>query len=225
MMEWSYFYDKYSEWSKSKLKSCISLLKDIDSGSELADVVADIDDDTCKVLLIQKALEFQVAFEPDDFETLDGEIPSELFVRLAQNGNISFGTSEEVAQVLENIYDKAGSDVLYQRAVKSGIRFTHEPLKMIGRCDETYDSASPESHPRGCGCLCALFGIGLLFDGSNHKETDPSAKKDNGRCSGNCADCPPHYGYRFGIWYYGHGHQHGCQRGGNGGATGKCRRD
>ena len=28
-----------------------------------------------------------------------------------------------------------------------------------------------------------------------------------------------------GRWYYGHGHQHGCQRGGNGGASGKCYRD
>lgn len=30
-----------------------------------------------------------------------------------------------------------------------------------------------------------------------------------------CANCPPHYGYRYGRWYYGHGHIYGCQRGGN----------
>ena len=50
-------------------------------------------------------------------------------------------------------------------------------------------------------------------------------KKDTGHCDGDCANCPPHYGYRYGRWYYGHAHQHGCQRGGNGGASGKCYRD
>lgn len=29
------------------------------------------------------------------------------------------------------------------------------------------------------------------------------------------ANCPPHYGYRYGRWYYGKGHQYGCEFGGN----------
>ena len=45
------------------------------------------------------------------------------------------------------------------------------------------------------------------------------------RCDGNCDSCPPHYGYRHGRWYYGHGHRHSCQRGGNGGYTGRTLRD
>ena len=49
-------------------------------------------------------------------------------------------------------------------------------------------------------------------------------KKDSGRCDGDCNHCPAHYGYRHGRWYYGHGHQHGCERHGNGGASGRtCR--
>ncbi len=40
-------------------------------------------------------------------------------------------------------------------------------------------------------------------------------KKHSGKCDGNCANCPPHYGYRYGRWYYGHGHMHGCEFGGN----------
>ena len=43
--------------------------------------------------------------------------------------------------------------------------------------------------------------------------------------NGDCTNCPAHYGYRYGRWYYGHGHQHGCQRGGNGGASGRTYRD
>ena len=49
--------------------------------------------------------------------------------------------------------------------------------------------------------------------------------RDSGKCNGDCDNCPPHYGYRYGRWYYGHGHQHGCERGGNGGASGRTYRD
>ena len=77
--------------------------------------------------------------------------------------------------------------------------------------------------------------LGAWFDSSSSSSSSSSnsssfwstssKKKDNGRCDGDCSNCPAHYGYRYGRWYYGHGHQHGCQRGGNGGASGKCHRD
>ena len=40
-------------------------------------------------------------------------------------------------------------------------------------------------------------------------------KKHDGHCDDDCANCPPHYGYRYGRWYYGKGHQYGCEFGGN----------
>ena len=46
----------------------------------------------------------------------------------------------------------------------------------------------------------------------------PSKKRSNGRCNGDCANCPPHYGYRYGRWYYGHDHIEGCEFGGNKGS-------
>ncbi|MEE0203639.1 hypothetical protein [Gallintestinimicrobium sp.] len=49
--------------------------------------------------------------------------------------------------------------------------------------------------------------------------------KSTGRCTGDCTHCPPHYGYRYGRWYYGHGHTHGCEFCGNGGCSGKCNID
>ena len=42
-----------------------------------------------------------------------------------------------------------------------------------------------------------------------------SKKKHSGKCDGDCANCPPHYGYRYGRWYYGHSHSEGCVFGGN----------
>lgn len=40
-------------------------------------------------------------------------------------------------------------------------------------------------------------------------------KKHSKRCDGDCANCPAHYGYRYGRWYYGHSHTEGCEFGGN----------
>lgn len=48
---------------------------------------------------------------------------------------------------------------------------------------------------------------------SSYSSSKP--KKHNGKCDGDCANCPPHYGYRYGRWYYGHSHTEGCEFGGN----------
>ena len=44
---------------------------------------------------------------------------------------------------------------------------------------------------------------------------DSDDEKHSGKCDGDCANCPPHYGYRYGRWYYGHSHTEGCEFGGN----------
>ena len=44
---------------------------------------------------------------------------------------------------------------------------------------------------------------------------DQKPKKHSGKCDGDCKNCPPHYGYRYGRWYYGHSHSEGCEFGGN----------
>lgn len=41
------------------------------------------------------------------------------------------------------------------------------------------------------------------------------SEKHSGKCDGDCKNCPPHYGYRYGRWYYGHSHTEGCEFGGN----------
>ena len=143
MMEWAYFYDKYSELSDSKLKSYISLLEDIDSGEELVNAVVDIENKDIKALLVRKAMEFNVEFTQDDFYSLDGEIPTDLYVKLAREGNITFGTNDEVAQTLASIFDDAANEALYKRAIKSGVKFTQEQLEWIGK-DEDEEEITDE---------------------------------------------------------------------------------
>ena len=77
-----------------------------------------------------------------------------------------------------------------------------------------WDEPTPEPAPPKLGFFGTLFAV-LAGLGSVSKS---SPKKHNGRCNGDCANCPPHYGYRYGRWYYGHDHVHGCEFGGNKGS-------
>lgn len=60
--------------------------------------------------------------------------------------------------------------------------------------------------------LGLVLGVGSILD--------KTRLPHHGRCNGDCANCPPHYGYRYGKWYYGHDHTHGCEFGGNKGGGG-----
>lgn len=71
----------------------------------------------------------------------------------------------------------------------------------------------------------ASAGMFAMLLGAQMLSGSGSKTRDSRYCNGDCDNCPPHYGYRYGRWYYGHGHQGGCERGGNGGASGRTYRD
>lgn len=57
------------------------------------------------------------------------------------------------------------------------------------------------------GSIALALGVFSLMDSHT--------RRHSGHCNGDCAHCPPHYGYRYGRWYYGRGHISGCEFGGN----------
>ena len=155
-----------------------------------------------------------------------------------------FGPSHEVIDVIECLPTSEMEDLLYKKAVAAGVEFTEEEKLSMRNLGEIISDAinnmpsdeEIEEFGKNVQVLCDQldaiqnppkrklgFGAGLfavlagLFSGSG--------KKHSHHCTGNCASCPPHYGYRYGRWYYGHGHQWGCELGGNGGASGRTSRD
>ena len=69
----------------------------------------------------------------------------------------------------------------------------------------------PAPRKKGLGFFGTLFAILAAFGSAGGSKK----KGHNGRCNGDCANCPSHYGYRYGRWYYGHDHVYGCEFGGN----------
>ena len=285
-MIWDDFYDRYSDWSESRIKTRISSLEDIGAGEDVVDVCLNLSDEKLKDQLIRKAMKFGVRFTHDDFMNIDGEISEELFEEVAHYAGFSienpffnendfdwdefyasctdlpedmvqrciprikmFGDSDEVTEAVLSLSYPA-DDALYERAVACGVKFTEDQLENMGRQEfsivrdiKTFNNISDEemnefaervriaeeqvgeyieqtenpkkrksSVGKAIG-LGALFGLlGGLFG---------TKKKHHGHCDGDCANCPPHYGYRYGRWYYGHGHNYGCVFGGNKGGGGK----
>ena len=286
-MMWSDFYDNYTEWSESTIRSRISSLEDMGNGEEVVDVVIDLPSDKLKAQLIRKAIRLKVLFTHDDFMNLDGELSGELYKELAAYSGFdasnpyldednlewddfyseyydwsetdtlrrigklkSFGSSEEVCEVVCGMPNSECEEALYQKAISAGVKFTDEELEEMGQIEidvkgfldnlitdediaqveknvavlcEELDQLDPANQPKpkknGLGFFGTLFAILGAFAGTANK------KSKSHHCDGDCANCPPHYGYRYGRWYYGHGHQYGCQRGGNGGASGRTYRD
>ena len=161
----------------------------------------------------------------------------------------TIGTPEDVSLAVWSMNDPACKEALYSKALSLGAAFSDDDLKRMGKLAPDTESPEvkaftesvhnltrnvenlieraehveipelPKRRRRGFGILGAVLGFAAAFAGAEKRS------RTSRRCDGDCAHCPAHYGYRHGRWYYGHGHMHGCERGGNGGATGRTMRN
>ena len=191
-MTWNEYYSRLYDWAESTQIRRISDIDDFSNaeGSEVVEAANSFLDDAAATRLVKKALAGGVRF-----------------------------TAEDVVDVLENLKE----DCIPTLVFSATTRYTPEQVEYVGDflSDADYrrlcreDSApcgKPAAKKRKAqnpGCLAALF-IALLRAPKNN----PS-RKHSGRCEGDCSKCPPHYGYRYGRWYYGHDHSEGCEFGGN----------
>ncbi|WP_343286582.1 hypothetical protein, partial [Flavonifractor sp. An82] len=123
----------------------------------------------------------------------------------------------------EAVHHSSGGDAP-SSAVKlhflSGVRNSFQRISRRAKIDVFDDEPTGYEQPEqiqyilpkkkkvGLFTALAAFAAGSVLAGRGRKKHD-------GHCDGDCANCPPHYGYRYGRWYYGKGHQYGCEFGGN----------
>lgn len=201
-MTWDDYYERFYDWAESTQISRISSLTDFGSSTEITEIAQQFFDEKIASRLIKKAISAQVSFSPDEVVELMDYVDSETSELLLKTCNGTF--SKEQFETLSDYC--ADDEILEALAKKSGIRIDLDD-------NEPYDDVYEEQPqpPKKHGLFGLLFAIGALA-GNEKKHTH------NGRCNGDCAHCPPHYGYRYGRWYYGHDHVHGCECGGNRGS-------
>ena len=209
-MDWDTYYEKFYDWATSTQIKKMSSLTSFGTSAEVAEVAQEYMDEKAASRLIKKAVAYDVQFTPDEIYDLSGCCDTTAMNELLKSAKCTF-TQEQ----LEDLWDAADDEVLELVAKRNRVTvFADDEIEETSVVDEA-DFDEPERKEPKLGFFSKLglaLAVGSLLD--------KKSQSHHGRCTGDCANCPPHYGYRYGRWYYGHDHTHGCEFGGNKGGGG-----
>lgn len=211
-ISWKSYYDKFYDWEESTQKNYSNRLSGFGPAEEVWEIAQEFafSDEKFASIFIQRALDAGVRFTPEQVLEMAINIEKHILSRAAELSSIPFQRED-----LEEIYILIDDKSFERISARSKIDiFADEEAEDPEAFDDEETILPPARSPGLLTTLLAAFA----FRGSGRK-------RDSGRCDGDCAHYPPHYGYRYGRWYYGHGHDLGCELCGNGGCNGKCTRD
>jgi len=211
-MSWDEYYAGFYDWSLSTQKSYSYRLTDYGDAEEVFEIVNEFAfyDSKFATRFVEKALAAGVRFLPEHILEMTILIDKPVLSEAAESVSGTFDREqlEEIHMLIEDssfnrIANKAKIDIFAD----------DEPEEEEAEYDEP-EYYEPAPQKKGFGLFGTLFAILAAFGSVSSSKK----KGHNGRCNGDCANCPPHYGYRYGRWYYGHDHVHGCEFGGNRGS-------
>jgi hypothetical protein len=201
-MEWDEYYEKFYDWANSTQISRISKLTSYGSADEICEVAIELCDEVAATRLIKRAVAAGVIFSADQIVELMDVLNED-----GMNCVIAASTCTFTREQLDDLCCAVSEDVLETAADRSGVNYNEDDGELESEEIEDDFFREPQSEVGFFGKLAICLGVASILDKGH--------KKRIGRCNGDCAHCPPHYGYRYGRWYYGHHHQHGCEYGGN----------
>ena len=205
-LSWEEFYDHFLKWSPKERKLQFDRLKYFGSAEEVFQICIYVSADS-KFMnqFVEKAFCTGVRFAPQQVMALFPLIKQPLRNQIAE-----FASDKYTKKQLERLYGMIEDGVFYRILSNHGVKFTKPVTEeliedKVGASDG--DDGEPEFWE-------------TFFSTPPETEIAARKKKHDGHCDGDCENCPPHYGYRYGRWYYGHNHIEGCEFGGNrGGIT------
>lgn len=208
-MDWSTYYERFYGWAESTQISRISTIDEFgDVGDEVTEVIQNLLDCKACTRLVKRALMHGVRFtaaEIDEIIPNLDTVPDDLLLTSKtpftqeQIDSISFYYDNR--NVIDEISKRSGIKKNEEIIIKQYNKNINVSVKNIQKPRNQKITCGQFLRALGVGLIRGLFGLGK--------------EKHNGICNGDCANCPPHYGYRYGRWYYGHGHNYGCEFGGN----------
>ena len=166
-MKWREFCGKYLSMSDTVLKLRIPSLEDMGCGNDVAEVVTDLESRSARAQLVQRAIELGVSFTPADCFKLDGEIPTPVLVGLIKRGKITFTNVNVLASLLSGMWDEDAKTALYNRALRSGIKFTAKHLDTIGKIKtHVNENVVVQPQRKGSVSLGTILGYRLKYGSS-----------------------------------------------------------
>lgn len=204
-LTWQQFYDCIYNWPENlQLKNSLAQ-KEFGPSEEVCEIAVALFDEDTATKFINNAFASGVRFNAEEIIELADYIASDSILNIVESQKTQLTEKQ-----LDELSCFLNDDDIQKIAEISGLKVDMEFDEDIEEWEELSDSTPRR---KGLGFLGALAIIASLLGGSKDN-------RNSGRCNGDCANCPPHYGYRYGRWYYGHHHTRGCQRGGNFGGGG-----
>ncbi len=210
---WDDYYDGFSDWSLSTQRSYSYGLVDFGPADEVYEVLSELafSDKKFATRFADKAVTAGVRFLPEQVLEMTNLIEKSVLSKMAEQTSVPFDREQ-----LEEIYMLIDDASFERISQKSKIDIfaddnSAEPEDIFAQKDDFDIVMPPQKKPGFFATLVAVITGVSVADRLMQK-------KHNGRCDGDCTNCPPHYGYRYGRWYYGHDHAYGCEFGGNKGS-------
>ncbi len=203
-MTWEEYYDGFYDWSPSTQKSYTYRLTDYGSADEVWEIAEELDfnDSAFAARFLEKAFSAGVRFTPEQVLEMVAMVEQPLLSKMAEQTTVPFNREQ-----LEEIYMMI-DDASFQRISRRAKIDVFDDEPAAHEQPEQVQYILPKKKKAGLFTALAALATGSALAGRGRKKHD-------GHCDGDCANCPPHYGYRYGRWYYGKGHQYGCEFGGN----------
>lgn len=221
---WDEYYEKFYDWAESTQVRNLSGLTSLGPADEVGEIIIELQVNVPAAnRLLRKAVEAKLAFSGSDLVEF-ACINDKTLATAAVCNSAERLTAEDMEYLYGEIDDEVIIEICKQRNIllpedlREEEEYKNEEPEEI-EADESLEEVdiyvedySPS--PKWPGFFATLFGeisgVSMASGSNQHRH--------NGRCNGDCAHCPPHYGYRYGRWYYGHDHVHGCEFGGNKGS-------
>lgn len=242
-LTWAEYYNSFYSWEESAQQRNLHALASLGPADEVGEIIIELQGCVPAAnYLLKMAVDAKLAFSADDLIEMWYMNDRALAAAAVYNAAARF-TAEDI----ESLYNHAGVD---DEIITDICAKRHLPLPEDLRDeedepdepeeedeadapdeeeeafdDEPDDEPDPDSdefwddagraEPKSGGFFSLL--LAALGAAAAACSTPP---KRSVKCNGDCANCPPHYGYRHGRWYYGRGHTKGCEFGGNKGDGG-----
>ena len=221
---WDEYYEKFYDWAESTQVRNLSALTSLGSADEVGEIIIELQVNVPVAnRLLKKAVAAKLAFSGSDLLEFACINDKELATAAVRNS-----AGRLTAEDMEYLYGEIDDEVIIEICKQQNLVLPEDL-----REEEEYEDEEPEKieedepldevdvyvddyypPPKRPGFFATLFGVIAGID----MTTGNNQHRHNGRCNGDCANCPPHYGYRYGRWYYGHDHVRGCEFGGNKGS-------
>ena len=215
-MEWEEFYNLFLSKEDTFEADNFIFLKSYGSSDEVLKVAAAFEDESHRLAFLTSAHRFGTVYQPSDFQLLSKYLKDRKLCDYILSSSKRKYTKDELKLVEEYVSKEAIQYVANQNGFEY---FEDNPfIKHIPPQKDIPYQEEPKLHAgsilKGLFAGVAIFG-GIFLGAIFHSASEKSKPRV---CNGDCTNCPPHFGYRYGRWYYGHDHVGRCEFGGNRGS-------